>query len=216
MQRSFWKSVCRSDAQHISQAYKAYQAVFECGTGMPFGQVLNGIGASLPTLFRKLPIEFSYCQELMSWYTQKMRPPTSFQQLLFQQDSVRLPFTRFPKRKSMLFLVQWFSATGQWQPNLPHFSECRYESAFLESSEIISFVIFIYRVESGHPAPPPKAFGTFLAQSNVSALQCDVMPMYYGVLKWRSMGPTSSSQEANLPSKLLTFRLETFSDPCLV
>lgn len=45
-------------SQHISQAYKAYQAVFECGTGMPFGQDPNGIGANLPTLLRKVPRVF--------------------------------------------------------------------------------------------------------------------------------------------------------------
>lgn len=43
----------------------------------------------------------------------------------------------------MLCLVQWFSAIGQRQPNLPHFSECVYDSAVLESSEVISFVIFV-------------------------------------------------------------------------
>ena len=52
-------------------------------------------------------LEFSYCQELMSWYTQKTMPPTSFQKLLFQQYSLRVPFTGIEKVFGPVIISNW-------------------------------------------------------------------------------------------------------------
>ena len=93
--------------------------------------------------------EFSYCQELMSWYTQKTMPPTSFQKLLFQQYSSRLPFTGIEKVHVVFGPV--IISNCPMTAKLATFQRMCFSWVF-RSHILCDFC----RVESGHPAPNPQ------------------------------------------------------------
>ena len=179
MQRSLWKSVwcevmLNTSRRHIRPTRQSSSVAQACRSDKTRMESVQTYQLCLGKF-----LEFSYCQELMSWYTQKTMPPTSFQKLLFQQYSLRLPFTGIEKVHVVFGPVILSN----------YFSEYVYDSAFLESSEVISFVIFV-------------GLNLVILLSTPSA----------------GMWPTSSSLEAkkSLEIDTLTFRLETFSDLCLV